>query len=403
MSSFSTNLAMITSAVSSEERTALYLAFQGLSKFAAMLSPVLSGSASTTFPTYVLISLTSRFKCIPQLTNCGICSPASILFYETDEEDEEEEVIGSPYSVFSAVSDASTNTSVASNDLWEKTDITNREELLVEVKPEHIVSATNDDHCGPTDSSHLVARPWAPEFTVDEDKGKIIYTALYTQVSYHDLAAELEAWDDGLFVEAEDELPDWRASCTPLQFTAPVPSVDRTAIHYGPADKEFLNICSSVQDSADWSMVESPLSAQVNHVDPYAAMDPWDDGLFVDSGNELPDWRLSQSPITFTSPLTYSGSIEAQCAYIKLATPSTLQQTLGQDVGAEPATIVTHQHTKGNSAFSKIMRRLGKQKANSTSNAAAPVKKSAFKKLGRLFTGRRERKEATIDFEIIHC
>lgn len=394
---------MITSAASSEERTALHLAFEGLSKFAAMLSPVLSGSASTTFPTYVLISLTSRFKCIPQLTNCGICSPASILFYETDEEDEEEEVIGSPYSVFSAVSDASTNTSVASNDLWEKTDITNREELLVEVKPEHIVSATNDDHCGPTDSSHLVARPWAPEFTVDEDKGKTIYTALYTQVSYHDLAAELEVWDDGLFVEAEDELPDWRASCTPLQFTAPVPSVDRTAIHYGPADKEFLNICSSVQDSADCITAESPLSAQVNHVDQYAAaMDSWDDGLFVDSGNELPDWRLSYSPITFTTPVIYSGStIEAEHVYIKPAVPSTLQQTLSQDVGAEPATIVTHQHTKGN-AFSKIIRRLGKQKANSTSNVAAPVKKTAFKKLGRLFTGRREVKKTTT-FEIMYC
>lgn len=316
-------------------------------------------------------------------------------------------MIGSPYSVFSTVSDASTNTSVASNDLWEKTEITACDEPLTEVKPEHLVSPADETNCGPTDSAHLIAHPWAPEYTADKDKGKTIYTALYTQVSYHDLAAELEAWDDGLFVEAEDELPDWRASCASLPFTAPVPSVARTAAHYGPIDKVLLVAYPSEQDSvnADCNMVELPLFAQVNYFGNDAEMDAWDDGLFVDSGDKLPDWRVAHAPIS-SAPVIRFGSIgdlldiqpaqeEAEQAHHKPTVPSKFLQTLDQDINANRAMIATHQPAKGK-AFSKILRRLGKQKTSLTSDVAAPIKKSAFKKFGRFFTGRRELKEATI-------
>lgn len=56
MSSFSTSLAIITAAVSADQYPTLRSAFEGLSKFAAMLSPILSGSESTTFATCVFES-----------------------------------------------------------------------------------------------------------------------------------------------------------------------------------------------------------------------------------------------------------------------------------------------------------------------------------------------------------
>lgn len=108
--------------------------------------------------------------------------------YESDESD----IVCSPESLFSILSDGSCNTLVASDDeLWgEKTD----KETLEETAPEVLVSGTNNasaDHVGPLDASHPGERD------------------------------SLATTDDGFFVEMEDALPDWRSTCSSLSFATP--------------------------------------------------------------------------------------------------------------------------------------------------------------------------------------
>lgn len=216
--------------------------------------------------------------------------------YESDDLD----VIGSPDSLFSVLSNASSNTSVASDDdLWEaKTSSNSLEEAAKEVAEEVLVLGTNDaatDHVGPLDDSHLIACPWAPNFTTMGEEGKTIYTALFTQVSPCDHAAKLEAWDDGLFVESEENLPDWRASCSPLSFEDPVFS------HSGPIDNSFMMAKGDSQPSSPINdAVETPLYLQVPNV--CDALATTDEGLFIEMGDVLPDWRSTCSPLFFCEP-----------------------------------------------------------------------------------------------------
>lgn len=190
-------------------------------------------------------------------------SPYSMLLdgYESDDFG----VLASPDSLFSVLSDVSCDTLVASDDeLWEGvTDKEFLDEAADGVVAEGLVLGADDastDHVGPINESHLIARLWAPEFTAAGEEEKTIYTALYAQVSPYDHGADLEAWDDGLFVEPEDDLPDWRASCSPLSSTAPVSS------HSRPIDTSFVIAKGDPQShppSIINDTVDTPLCLQV--------------------------------------------------------------------------------------------------------------------------------------------
>lgn len=232
----SLSFSAITAALSTKGPADIRAALISLNMMSACATP--SGKAAKTFTVAGYVS-TSRLDDFSQLYCRPLLTQSSPLFSLTADEleyDSDDETMGTPSSVFSAVLDASSQTSVASDlDEWEKTssyfDCEDDEPVFLPSRGLPLTTANS--RFGPSGNFfNIELSPVDDEAdTSDYENENIDEAPRCTEASELE---EQNAYDsDGYDIEiVDDELPDWRLSCELrlLPLTAPITECSKTGL-----------------------------------------------------------------------------------------------------------------------------------------------------------------------------